>query len=61
MKVNEEISEKLEQLYEAYEKEVKEAEKKGYLKANTSRTYLLHSHNFIKWCNGNFEPGGKNK
>lgn len=61
MKCNKEIILQLEELYEAYEKEVLEAEQNGHLMANTRRTYLLHSHNFLKWCKGDFEPGGKNK
>lgn len=52
---------KLDQLYSKYEIEVNESQTNGYLKASTSRTYLLHSSNFIKWCKGNFEPGGRNK
>ena len=61
MKVTKEMSATLENLIEKYEEEVISAQRQGYLKDNTSKTYLLHSKNFIKWCNGNFEPGGKNK
>lgn len=61
MKVDKHIFDEIEKLYQQYEKEVLEAENKGYLQANTRKTYLLHSGNFIKWCNGEFEPGGRNK
>jgi len=61
VKVSESLKKDIELLFEQYAKEVYEAEKNGYLKPNTTTTYLLHSGNFVKWCNGNFEPGGKNK
>lgn len=48
-------------LFHQYEQEVLEAERKGYLKENTVKTYLLHSGNFVKWCNEEFEPGLRNK
>ena len=53
--------EKIEALYHEYETEVLAAEEKGLLMENTVRTYLLHSRNFVKWCKGRFEPGGRNK
>ena len=51
----------IEKLFQQYENEINEAEKKGYLQSNTRKTYLLHSGNFVKWCNDEFEPGGRNK
>ena len=56
-----ETMEKIEALYHEYETEVLAAEEKGLLMENTVRTYLLHSRNFVKWCKGQFEPGGRNK
>jgi len=61
MKVEPELEKKLVLLFQKYEEEVKEAEEKGYLMENTVKTYLSHSWNFVKWCKGNFEPGGRNK
>jgi hypothetical protein len=61
MKASTEFIKELENLYEKYEIEVNEALKQGYLKENTAKTYLTHSNNFIKWCEDNFEPGGRNK
>ena len=61
MKVEPELEKKLESLFQQYEEEVNEAKEKSYLKETTANTYLTHSWNFIKWCKGNFEPGGKNK
>lgn len=61
MHCNQELLAKVQELYEAYEKEVLEAEQEGYLAANTRKTYLTHSHNFVKWCGNEFEPGLKNK
>jgi len=51
----------IEKLYHEYEQEVSEAKRKGYLKENTVKTYLLHSGNSVKWCKGEFEPGSRNK
>ncbi|MBD8037071.1 hypothetical protein H9635_09970 [Solibacillus sp. A46] len=44
-----------------YEKLIQTTEKDGLLKSNTSKTYLLHSMNFVRWCKGEFIPGDKNK
>ena len=51
----------IERLLQEYEKEVMAAEKAGYLQPKTTRTYLIHSGNFVKWCKNEFEPGGRNK
>lgn len=51
----------IEQLFYQYEQEVLKAERSGYLKENTVKTYLLHSENFVKWCKNEFEPGLRNK
>lgn len=48
-------------LFYQYEQEVLQAEREGYLKESTVKTYLLHSGNFVKWCNEEFEPGLRNK
>lgn len=61
MKSNAETIGEIEKLFQQYEEEVLEAEKNGYLQVNTTRTYLLHSGNFVKWCKNQFEPGGRNK
>ena len=61
MKSNQEFMKQLDGLYDEYCKEVEDAKKEGALKDSTVRTYLLHSGNFVKWCKGNFEPGGRNK
>jgi phage tail sheath gpL-like len=61
VKTNAETIMQIERLYSEYEKEVMEAKKDGYLMDNTVKTYLLHTSNFVKWCKGNFEPGGMNK
>ena len=51
----------IEKLFHQYEQEILEAKNNGYLKENTVKTYLVHSGNFVKWCNGEFEPGLRNK
>lgn len=61
MKASQEFIRQLEDLYQAYEKEVQEKSKDGLLAESSLRTYLLHSSNFVKWCRGNFDPGGRNK
>ena len=42
---------------ERYKKEVNAAPIAG----NTKNTYILHSNNFVRWLNDEFEPGGRNK
>lgn len=61
VKVNAESRYQLENLLETYESEVKQAHKKGLLTESTARTYLLHAANFVKWCKGDFIPGGRNR
>ncbi|MGC6174221.1 hypothetical protein [Lacrimispora sp. 38-1] len=61
MKVNDKLIKEIEDLYQQYESEVNQANSDGILKDNTVKTYLLHSGNFVRWCRGEFEPGGRNK
>ncbi|MGL5479037.1 MAG: hypothetical protein ACRDCB_08385 [Clostridium sp.] len=51
----------IEDALQKYELQVEEASKEGLLKSNAVKTYLLHSRNFVRWCRGEFEPGGTNK
>jgi len=60
MKASQEFLTELESLLVEYENEVNKSLADGYLKKSTARTYLLHANNFVKWCNGNFVPGGTN-
>ena len=60
IKTTKESMREIERLFSIYEKEVHAAKDCGLLMDNTLRTYLLHSGNFVKWCNGNFVPGAKN-
>lgn len=53
MKLDNEFLNKLKDLMDQYTKEVSETE----LKDSAKRTYLLHSNNFVRWCNGEFIPG----
>lgn len=41
--------------YDRYQNIVREAP----LSPTTKTTYLLHSHNFLKWLDGEFVPGGR--
>ncbi len=41
--------------YNRYQSIVQEAP----LSPTTKSTYLLHSHNFLKWLDGDFVPGGR--
>jgi len=50
----------LKSLLVEYENEVNKSLADGYLKETTAKTYLLHANNFVKWCNGDFIPGGTN-
>lgn len=61
MKTNEEFRSQLEKLFVDYEKEVLNAKKSDLLTESTARTYLLHANNFVKWCKGDFVPGGRNQ
>lgn len=61
VKASQEFIKRLEELYQVYEKEVQEKTIDGMLAENSSRTYLLHSGNFVKWCRGDFNPGGRNQ
>ena len=58
--INQDIIYEIERLYSEYEQEMHSAQSKGWLVENTVKTYLLHSGNFVKWCNGHFTPGVKN-
>ncbi|MET0015730.1 hypothetical protein [Oscillibacter sp.] len=61
MKADPAVLSAIKKLFYEYEQEVKEAQRKGYLKENTVKTYILHSGNFVRWCNGEFEPGSLNR
>ena len=41
-------------VFQRYEKEVKASK----LQQSASRTYLLHSRNFVRWLEDDFTPGG---
>ncbi len=56
-KLNPVCQKQVKKALESYRKEVHEAP----LADNTKKTYLLHAENFVRWLDGNFEPGGRNK
>jgi hypothetical protein len=35
--------------------------RKGLLKENTRKTYMLHSENFVRWLRREFDPGERNR
>ena len=41
--------------------QVVQANRHDLLTESTTRTYLLHAYNFVKWCKGDFVPGGRNE
>ncbi|MBE5954973.1 MAG: hypothetical protein E7253_00805 [Lachnospiraceae bacterium] len=61
MKTDANIMKEIEKLFMQYEQEVQGLEKEGIIQPNTTKTYLLHSGNFVRWCRDEFEPGAKNK
>lgn len=61
MKTDVETMRKIEDLFQAYESEVKTLEDNGILSHTTSKTYLSHAHDFVKWCRDEFEPGIRKK
>ena len=60
MKTDRKTIEELERLIIEYEVEVEQKRREGKLADSTADTYLLHSNNFVKWCKGEFIPGGRN-
>lgn len=44
----------VEDALESYRKEVAASD----LAPNTKRTYLRHAETFVRWLDGDFEPGG---
>lgn len=61
MKASGETIKELESLLEEYVKEVEDRLEEGFLKKSAADTYTLHAKHFVRWCKGDFEPGGKNK
>ncbi len=59
-KADKEFISKLEMLFKNYAEEIKIVESEGLLKPNTSKTYLTHSENFVRWISGDFTPGDRN-
>ena len=45
--------------YGQYFGEVNDARAAGNLTPATATTYLLHSGNFVRWLERNFEPGSR--
>ena len=54
MKVRPETLREVEEALERYRTEVG----KSRLRPSAKRTYLLHSTNFVRWLDDDFEPGG---
>ena len=61
MKTDVSTIKEIEKLFQMYKGEVMLPQDHGYLQSNTTRTQLLHSRNFVKWCKNEFDPGGRNK
>ena len=59
MKTDKYILREIERLYDLYQDEIESLTEKGTITENTSKTYLLHSYNFVRWCKGEFTPGAK--
>ncbi len=59
LRTSKEIIVEMERLYAEYEREVQARGRDGSLKYHTVRTYLPHSLEFIRWCKGEFVPGGR--
>ncbi|MFD3271506.1 hypothetical protein ACE3MS_15410 [Paenibacillus dendritiformis] len=54
MKVDNEIQKKLNDLLDQYTQEVLNSK----MEESTKKTYLLHANHFVRWCKGDFIPGG---
>lgn len=59
IKTNKGTLAEIQRLLNEYEKEVLNLEKSKVISHNTAKTYLLHSHNFVRWCKDEFIPGGR--
>jgi hypothetical protein len=59
MKTSKENMQEIERLFDLYQDEVDSLTKRRIIMENTSKTYLLHSYNFVRWCKGEFTPGAK--
>jgi len=51
----------LEKRLKDYEEVVYSKKREGLMASNTVKTYLTHSQNFVRWCNGEFNPGERNR
>lgn len=60
MKTSKDNLQQIEKLYNLYENEIEILRERGIIMENTSKTYLLHSYNFVRWCRGEFTPGARN-
>lgn len=60
MKANKVLIVEIEKLFDKYQEEIENLREKGILTEKTANTYLIHPYNFIRWCKGDFIPGGRN-
>lgn len=60
MRTDERTVAELRRLLDEYTKVIEQWREQGVLMKNTATTYLIHSNNFVRWCEGKFEPGGRN-
>ncbi|WFD08763.1 hypothetical protein [Tepidibacter hydrothermalis] len=58
MKTNKDTIAEIERIFDEYEKEISNLEQKSIIAPNISKTYLLYSRNFIRWCKDESVPGG---
>ncbi len=60
MKAAKETITEMSMLLDAYIKEVERAVHQGRLTEESAKTYVTHARYFCRWCNDDFEPGGRN-
>jgi len=58
-RANYQIVAELEKLFDLYEYEVERRKEDRCLKPSSAASYLTHTRHFIRWCKGEFVPGGK--
>lgn len=61
MKTSESVLKELDRLLNDYKKEVEKAREGGLVSEKTAKTYTYHLENFVRWVNGDFIPGEKNR
>ena len=61
IRINRAALDEVEKALEHYRELLATLDADGTLKPSATKTYILHSENFVRWLKGEFEPGARNK